>query len=168
MSFNVRETLEKKGLEIARTGFRFFETIITGGSPVDATLYTIEDSFNAALSGDRGYLASAIANAVRDVAQDLRYKIEEESREREDKRREFEDRLTSIKSRLLTIGEEIEFVKEEGKDVSRIERRYRRAEELCEEAIKDANSGRYIDAVAKLEAAFRLLDKAKELLSSIY
>lgn len=168
VSFNIRETLEKKGLEIARTGIRFLGTVITGGSPVDATIYTIEDSFNAALSGDRGYLASAIANAVRDAAEDLKYKIEEEVREMGYKKEEFENRLTSIKSRLLTISEEIDFAREEGKDVSRVERRYRRAEELCEEAVKDANSGKYVDAIAKLEAASRLLDKAEEMLSNIY
>ena len=167
VSFNVRETLEKKGLEIARTGIRFLGTIITGGSPVDATIYTIEDSFNAALSGDRGYLASVIASAVRDVAENLKYKIEEEMRETGYRREEFETRLTSIKSRLLTISEEIEFAKEEGKDVSRIEKRYQRAEELCEEAVVDAKAGKHVDALAKLEAASRLLDRAEEMLSSI-
>ena len=102
------------------------------------------------------------------MAEDLKYKIEEEAREIGYKKEEFENRLTSIKSRLLTISEEIDFAREEGKDVSRVERRYRRAKELCEEAVKDANFGKYVDALAKLEAASHLLDKAEEILSSIY
>ena len=168
VSFDVRKTLERRGLEIAHTGFRFFETLVTGGSPVDATLYTIEDSFNAALSGNRGYLASVIANAVRDAAEDLKYKIEEEFRTREEKEKKIEELMASVKSRLLTLGEEIILAKDEGKDVSKIERRYRRARQLYEEAVMDANAGYYVDASAKLEAASKLLDRAEELLENIY
>ena len=168
VSFDVHKTLEQRSLEVAKTGLRFFSTILTGGSPVDATIYTIEDSFNYALSGQGGYLASTVANAIKDTAEELKHKIEERIGREEEKREEAESLASSVKSRILTLEEELDILKDEGKNVSKVAARVERARQLYEDAMLDFNAQKYTDAIAKLEAASRLLDRAESLLSEIY
>jgi len=168
IQFNVRESFQRKSMEIARTGLRFLGTIISGGSPIEATIDTVQESFDSALAGEHGELASIIASAIRDVAEELRMKIEEEARMREEQVGEVKRLMTELESRLITLEEEISLAREEGKDVSRITRRFERAKALFEEARKDRQAGRFSEAKAKLEAASRLLDRAESLLGEIY
>ncbi|OYT30671.1 MAG: hypothetical protein B6U94_05990 [Thermofilum sp. ex4484_79] len=168
VTFEVKEDVGHRTLEFAKTGLRFFGSILTGGSVVDATISTVEESFDNALSGNAGYLASTVANIIKSTEDSLRHEVEERIRQVRESMEEVNNLATSVRSRIITIQEELDILKSEGKDVSKIELRVNRAKQLYDEAMSEAGRRNYMNAIAKLEAASRLLDRAEGLLSEVY
>ncbi|MCD6562951.1 MAG: hypothetical protein J7K23_03410 [Thermoproteales archaeon] len=166
--FEVKEDLGHKTLGIAKTGFSFFGSILIGDNPVDATVSTIEESFDNALSGNAGYLASTVANIIKSTEEDLRGEIEEKIEQTQESTEEIKDLATSVKSRIISLQEELNILKIEKKNISKIELYVNRAKQLYDESMKEAKIQNFINAVAKLEAASRLLDRAEDLISDIY
>ncbi len=159
VSFKVAKLAEKRKLETLRAGVDILSRALSGDI-IGATLEAAEESIESALSGASGYLASTIANAAKDTAEELRSKapggVPEEARE-------FQEEAERVRSRLISLGEELEIAKMENKDVRGAELRYERARKLYEDAVADAQRGDYSLAKSKLEAASKLLEKAEEI-----
>ncbi len=165
----------KKSLEAVRTGLEFISTILGGGSLLDASINVAEESIDSALSGAHGYLASTIANAVRDAGEELRERIERPGLLPPPPpfpgavtSEEYVSRLEEIRARIISLREEIDIARQEGKNVERIELRFSRAEKLFNEAQRDAERGDYSMAKSKLDAANRILDRVEEMVNRLY
>ena len=165
----------KKSLEAVRTGLEFISTILGGGSLLDASINVAEESIDSALSGAHGYLASTIANAVRDAGEELREKVERPGLLPPPPpfpgavtSEEYVSRLEEIRARIISLREEIDIARQEGKNVERIELRFSRAEKLFNEAQRDAERGDYSMAKSKLDAANRILDRVEEMVNRLY
>lgn len=164
----------KKSLEAVRTGLEFISTILGGGSLLDASINVAEESIDSALSGAHGYLASTIANAVRDAGEELREKVERPgllpppSFPGAVTSEEYVSRLEEIRARIISLREEIDIARQEGKRVKGIELRFSRAEKLFDEAQRDAERGDYSMAKSKLDAANRILDRVEEMVNRLY
>jgi len=163
VKFNVKKLAERRTLEKIETGISVLQRVLSGDI-LGATFEAAEESIESALSGLSGHLASVIANAARDTAEELRQKVAAVSREEEEAR----ELLEEVKGRLITLREEAKIAKEEGKDVSGVERRCDSVERLMREAEDSMKKGDYITAKAKLEAARRLLERAESLLSQVF
>jgi len=165
----------KKSLEAVRTGLEFISTILGGGSLLDASINVAEESIDSALSGAHGYLASTIANAVRDAGEELREKVERPGLLPPPPpfpgavtSEEYVSRLEEIRARIISLREEIDIARQEGKNIERIELRFSRAEKLFNEAQRDAERGDYSMAKSKLDAANRILDRVEEMVNRLY
>ena len=112
----------KKSLEAVRTGLEFISTILGGGSLLDASINVAEESIDSALSGAHGYLASTIANAVRDAGEELREKVERPGLLPPPPpflgavtSEEYVSRLEEIRARIISLREEIDIARQGGK-----------------------------------------------------
>jgi outer membrane lipoprotein SlyB len=120
---------------------------------------------------DRTEFAQELAEAVKEVEDDLQYIIrgQEESRARaraearEDKQEVMRE-LEEIYVEAISMKEEIELMKMEGADIAKAKIRVDRAEKLYEEAVKAEEEGKEIVVKAKMRAAKNMLERARELL----
>ncbi len=169
-TFDTEKSPERKTLEAARVGLRFLGTVLSGGSVVDATVYSAEESFNYALSGAGGALASTIASCIRSTESELREKLmiaPETPQIPSIEDSEYNTMLVDVESRLISLKEETKILKEAGKNVNLVELRISRAEKLVEEAKELKKSGNVVEALARLRAANSLLDRAESSLSTL-
>ena len=163
VKFNVKKAAERRTLEGLRTGLSVLQRVL-GGDLTGAAFEAAEESIESALSGMSGHLASVIANAAKDVAEELKSREAYVSEER----KEAENMLREVKARLLALKEEVEIAKEEGANVEGLVKRCERAGKLIEEAEGCITKRDYLAAKAKLEAARRLLDKVEGMLSQVF
>jgi len=124
----------------------------------------------------RTEFAQALAEAVKEVENQLQYiaegqKAARESvreRAREKVQREAERKeelllqLEDVYAEIITVKEEIEIAELEGTDVRSAKLRIERAEKLYEEAGEAVTNGDYAVAKAKMRAAENMVEQARE------
>lgn len=159
VSFEVGGRGMVKAREGLRRGLWALRSLIYGDVTYAATTIA-EGGIEAALSGSAGYLASTIAQIIKETAEEL--KRREEERAKPEEYREIERMIEEVKTEIITLREEIEIMKEEGKETKTITKRLNRIEKLVEEATKNAKEGKYIEAKAKLQATKKLLNKIEQ------
>ena len=119
----------------------------------------------------RTEFAQELAEAVKEVEDDLQYIIsgQEEARrearaEAREEKEELMEELGEIYADTISLKEEIELMEMEGSDVTRAKVRAERAERLYEEAMVAAEEDKEIEVKAKIRAARKMLERAREYL----
>lgn len=114
-----------------------------------------------------------IEEEVSDIDAEMRALLEEvegcppTGREGPDEGEEIRQILEEVYQELLTVREEIKNLREEGMEVSRPERRAKRAHKIYEEAVFDLEKGRTQVARAKARAMQIMIEKAEAGLGEI-
>lgn len=123
---------------------------------------------------NRTIFAQELADAIRQVENDLQYIAEgqeaarealrEKTLEKREEEQEMMEELDNIFAETLSCKEEIELLELEGSDVRKSKVRVERAEKLYYEARDALKERDYSVARAKMKVSYNMLEKAKELL----
>lgn len=120
---------------------------------------------------NRTAFAQELAEAVKEMEDDLQYIIsgQEEARARareeaSEEREELMSELEEIYAEVVSLKEEIELLELEGADVKKGKLRVDRAEKLYEESMSAMEAKNDIVANAKMRAAKNMLERARGLL----
>jgi hypothetical protein len=147
---------------------------------IDAASGAIAGGTYEALEGyedskeDRTIFAQELADAVKQVEDDLQYiaqgqeaareALREKAREKSEEDQDLMDELEEIFAEALSLKEEIELLELEGSDVRRSKIRVERAEKLYHEAKEAMKDRDYSMVRAKMRASNNMIEKARELL----
>ena len=123
---------------------------------------------------ERTIFAQELAEAVKQVEDDLQYiaqgqeaareSLREKAREKSEEDQELMDELEEIFGEAISLKEEIELLELEGSDVRKSKIRVERAEKLYHEAKEAMKDRDYSMVKAKMKASYNLLEKSRELL----
>jgi len=123
---------------------------------------------------ERTIFAQELAEAVKQVEDDLQYiaqgqeaareAVREKAREKSEEDQELMDELDEIFGEAISLKEEIELLELEGSAVRKSKIRVERAEKLYHEAKEAMKDRDYSIVKAKIKASYNLLEKARELL----
>ena len=123
---------------------------------------------------ERTIFAQELAEAVKEVEDDLQYiaqgqeaareTLREKAREKSEEDQELMDELVEIFAEAISLKEEIELLELEGSDVKKSKIRVERAEKLYYEAKEAMKVRDYSMVRAKMRASYNMIEKSKELL----
>jgi outer membrane lipoprotein SlyB len=123
---------------------------------------------------ERTIFAQELAEAVKQVEDDLQYiaqgqeaareALREKAREKSEEDQELMDELEEIFVEAISLKEEIELLELEGSDVRKSKIRVERAETLYHEAKEAMKDRDYSMVRAKMRASNNMIEKARELL----
>lgn len=147
---------------------------------IDAASGAIAGGTYEALEGyedskeERTIFAQELAEAVKEVEDDLQYiaqgqeaareALREKAREKSEEDQELMDELEEIFAEAISLKEEIELLELEGSDVKKSKIRVERAEKLYYEAKEAMKDRDYSMVRAKMRASYNMIEKGKELL----
>jgi len=177
----------KRGLRGAITGAGIgglLGGVLRGGDlksrVIDATSGALAGGAYDAFEGyedskeERTAFAQELAEAVKEVEDQLQYiargqqaareALKEKAEQKIEEEREMMVELEEIFTEAISLREEIELAEMEGTDVKKSKIRVDRAEKLYKEAIEAMEKKDYMMVKAKTKAAINMVEKAKELL----
>ena len=126
----------------------------------------VYDGYNRAMN-EATQFSKTLADAVQSVEGELRtIKRGKEAavEARREEKREIKEILEEAYVEFTTLNEEVELAQSEGKDVTKAQERLKRAETLLGEAEEALNSGKELQAKAKVKASSRMIELAREVL----
>jgi hypothetical protein len=123
---------------------------------------------------ERTIFAQELAEAVKQVEDDLQYiaqgqeaareSLREKAREKSEEDQELMDELDEIFAEAISLKEEIELLELEGSNVRKSKNRVERAEKLYYEAKEAMKNRAYSMVRAKMRASYNMIEKGRELL----